>query len=120
MKFFNTAGPVDLSDHYALPPLSRLDLDELCLLIRQKKYFVLHAPRQTGKTSLLLALMQYLNSRQDYTCLYANIETAQTARSNVEQGIFEVIRAIAVRKPYPTIPMMPPAPPKTHQYLAAQ
>jgi predicted AAA+ superfamily ATPase len=27
------------------------------MLIAQKKYFVLHAPRQTGKTSFLLALM---------------------------------------------------------------
>ncbi|CAK8716782.1 hypothetical protein KKHLCK_05915 [Candidatus Electrothrix laxa] len=64
-------------------------------LIRQKKYFVLHAPRQTGKTSLLLALMDYLNSREEYQCLYANIETAQTARNNVDQGLFEVAGAIA-------------------------
>ncbi|MCI5210429.1 MAG: ATP-binding protein, partial [Candidatus Electrothrix sp. ATG2] len=95
MKFFNTAGPVNLEDHYALPPLSRLDADELLLLIQQKKYFVLHAPRQTGKTSLLLALMEHLNNGDEYICLYANIETAQTARNNVEQGLFEVAGAIA-------------------------
>ncbi len=95
MKFFNTAGPVNLEDHYALPPLSRLDADELLLLIQQKKYFALHAPRQTGKTSLLLALMEHLNNGDEYICLYANIETAQTARSNVDQGLFEVTRAIA-------------------------
>ncbi len=95
MKFFNTAGPVNPQDHYTLPPLSRLDLDELLLLIEQKKYFVLHAPRQTGKTSLLLALMEYLNRGDEYICLYANIETAQTARSNVDQGLFEIVRAIA-------------------------
>jgi len=95
MKFFNTAGPVNLEDHYALPPLSRLDADELLLLIQQKKYFVLHAPRQTGKTSLLLALMEHLNNGDEYICLYANIETAQTARSNVDQGLFEVTGAIA-------------------------
>ncbi len=95
MKFFNTAGPVNPQDHYILPPLSRLDLDELLLLIRQKKYFVLHAPRQTGKTSHLLALMDYLNRGDEYICLYANIETAQTARSNVDQGIFEAAGAIA-------------------------
>ncbi|MCI5145524.1 MAG: hypothetical protein D3923_08320 [Candidatus Electrothrix sp. AR3] len=45
MKFFNTAGPVNPEDHYLLPPLSRLDLDELILLIQQKKIFVLHALR---------------------------------------------------------------------------
>ncbi|WP_446009193.1 AAA-like domain-containing protein [Candidatus Electrothrix sp.] len=95
IRFFNTAGPVNPQDHYTLPPLSRLDLEELLLLIAQKKYFVLHAPRQTGKTSLLLALMEYLNNGKEYTCLYANIETAQTARGDVEQGIFEVARAIA-------------------------
>ena len=95
MKFFNTAGPVNPQDHYTLPPLSRLDLDELLLLIEQKKYFVLHAPRQTGKTSLLLALMEYLNRGDEYICLYANIETAQTARNNVEQGLSEVAGAIA-------------------------
>ncbi|MCI5146754.1 MAG: ATP-binding protein, partial [Candidatus Electrothrix sp. AR3] len=60
MKFFNTAGPVNCDDHYCLPPLERFDLDELLPLIDQKKYFILHAPRQTGKTSCLLALMKYL------------------------------------------------------------
>jgi len=57
MLFFNTAGPVNCDDHYCLPPLSRFDLEEILMLIAQKKYFVLHAPRQTGKTSFLLALM---------------------------------------------------------------
>ena len=57
MRFFNTAGPVNPQDHYCLPPLTRLNLDEVLSLIAQKKYFLLHAPRQTGKTSCLLALM---------------------------------------------------------------
>ncbi|RLC09961.1 MAG: ATP-binding protein, partial [Deltaproteobacteria bacterium] len=57
MRFFNTAGPVDCEDHYYIPPLERFDLEEVLFLIKQKKYFVLHAPRQTGKTSCLLALM---------------------------------------------------------------
>ena len=55
MRFFNTAGPVRASLHYRIPPLSRVDLEEILTLIRQQKYFVLHAPRQTGKTSALLA-----------------------------------------------------------------
>ncbi len=36
MKFFNTAGPVNLKDHYALPPLSRLDADELFLRFNKR------------------------------------------------------------------------------------
>ena len=43
-------------------------------LIEQEKYFILHAPRQTGKTSSLLALMAYLNKQDRFKCLYINIE----------------------------------------------
>ena len=60
MKFFNTAGPVNCKKHYCLEPLKRFDLDEILSLINQEKYFVMHAPRQTGKTSSLLALMEHL------------------------------------------------------------
>jgi hypothetical protein len=64
MRFFNTAGPVDCQRHYCLPPLERLKLNQVLPLIEQQKYFILHAPRQTGKTSALLALMKYLNARR--------------------------------------------------------
>ena len=97
MRFFNTAGPVEPARHYCLPPLSRIDLDDVLLLIEQAKYFVLHAPRQTGKTSVLLALMDYLNREGRYTCLYVNIEAAQAARGNVQRGMAHVCHAIAAR-----------------------
>ncbi|MBE2233760.1 MAG: ATP-binding protein, partial [Anaerolinea sp.] len=61
MRFFNTEGPVNCQDHYCLPPLSRLDMEDVRALISQKKYFLLHAPRQTGKTTCLLALADVLN-----------------------------------------------------------
>ncbi len=76
MRFFNTAGPVNTKDHYCLPPLKRFALDKILSLIEQKKYFVLHAPRQTGKTSALLALMEHLNSQGTYRCVYINVEAA--------------------------------------------
>ena len=50
VRKFNTEGPVVAADHYHIPPLERVDLDAVLGLIRDKKYFVLHAPRQTGKT----------------------------------------------------------------------
>ena len=58
---FNTAGPCIEGDHYMLDPLARIDVDEVVRLIDGKRYFVLHAPRQTGKTTCLLALMKRLN-----------------------------------------------------------
>ena len=53
VRTFNTAGPVRADRHFQIAPLSRIDLDEVLGLIRDEKYFVLHAPRQTGKTSAL-------------------------------------------------------------------
>ncbi len=86
MRFFNTAGPVNCEDHYCLPPLSRVNLDDILSLIGQKKYFVLHAPRQVGKTTLLLALRDYLNASGSYRCLYINVESAQAAQKMCALG----------------------------------
>ena len=76
MRFFNTEGPVRPDDHYAIQPLDRMDVDELLTLIRAKRYFVLHAPRQTGKTSALIALRDLLNSGKagDFRCVNVNVE----------------------------------------------
>ena len=86
-RFFNTAGPTIPADHYHLDPLQRLDWDEIKHLIDTKRYFVLHAPRQTGKTTTLLAMMKALNAGGRYACAYANIEGAQAARGDETQGI---------------------------------
>jgi hypothetical protein len=94
MRIFNTAGPVNPEDHYRLPPLERFDLFEIELLIAQKKYFVLHAPRQTGKTTSLLALQDYLNQQGKYHCLYFNVEPAQSAREEVSQGMQAILSQI--------------------------
>jgi len=95
MRFFNTAGPVNNRKHYCLPPLNRFDLDEVLNLIDQEKYFILHAPRQTGKTTCLLALMEYLNKTGKYNSLYFNVEGAQGARENVKRGITAILNEIA-------------------------
>ncbi len=94
MRFFNTAGPVNCEDHYCLPPLERFDLAEMEMLLVQKKYFVLHAPRQTGKTSSMLALMEHLNREGQYKAVYCNVEAAQAARENVEQAMNDIVREL--------------------------
>jgi hypothetical protein len=95
VKFFNTAGPVNPDDHYCLPPLVRIHKDEILGLIDQKKYFVLHAPRQTGKTSCLLALRDFLNEAGRHTCVYANLEVAQGMRNNVPGAMALILPEIA-------------------------
>nr|MCW1966779.1 AAA family ATPase [Anaerolineae bacterium] len=99
-RFFNTAGPNQADQSYTLPPLTRFDLDEILLLIGQRRYFVLHAPRQTGKTTALLALQDYLNKDGHYICLYANIEAAQAARHNVQDAIRTITTVIASQAAY--------------------
>ncbi len=94
-RFFNTSGPVVPADHYCIPPLRRFDLDEVLRLIEAKRYFVLHAPRQTGKTSALLALRDLLNEGGEHRCVYANVETAQTARGDVAAGMRAVLAGIS-------------------------
>ena len=90
-RFFNTAGPVNPKDHYCLSPFDRFNRDEVMSLVEQKKYFILHAPRQTGKTSALLAFMKHLNESGDYRCVYINVEAAQAAREDVF-GAMQAIR----------------------------
>ena len=99
MRFFNTEGPMRPKDHYAIDPLSRVDVDDLLDLIRRERYFVLHAPRQTGKTSTLIALRDLLNSGKvgDYRCVNINVEVAQVARDNVTSGIRAILSMMAAR-----------------------
>jgi len=97
MRFFNTAGPVNCNKHYYLPPLSRFNLEDILNLIHQEKFFVLHAPRQTGKTSSLLALQSYLNAEDHYYALYVNVESGQTARGDVRRGIQAIITQLAMQ-----------------------
>lgn len=95
MRYFNTAGPVKCDIHYCLPPLERIDLADVMTLIDQQKYFVLHAPRQTGKTSTLRALMEHLNQRGRFRCLYANFEVAQGYRDRIDEGLVVLLRELS-------------------------
>ncbi|MFH0924222.1 MAG: AAA-like domain-containing protein [bacterium] len=95
-RFFNTAGPVRCEQHYCLPPLERIDHGEIMSLIAQGKYFVLHAPRQTGKTTCLLALLEHLNATGKYRALYFNVEPAQAAREDVPQAMRAILEEMAM------------------------
>ena len=85
--------------HYAIEPLSRVDVDGILDLVRKERYFVLHAPRQTGKTTALIALRDLLNSGQvgSYRCVHINVEVAQVARDDVASGIRAILSMMAAR-----------------------
>ncbi len=73
-RFFNTAGPCRPEYHYTVDPLPRLP--QIRELIEDQHYFIIHAPRQTGKTTYLYALMRQLNQEGKYTALTVNIQAA--------------------------------------------
>jgi len=85
MRFFNTAGPVNPQRHYYVP--HRLNEVALQQLIDEQKYYILHAPRQSGKTTAMRIFVDQLNATKNYNALYFNVEPAQIARSNVEKGM---------------------------------
>ncbi len=83
-KTFNIAGPCHPDEHYMLPAQERCT--GLIDLIEQEQYFVLHAARQSGKTTLLLELAQQLNEQGDYYALYCSVETVPKI-TEMETGI---------------------------------
>ncbi len=97
MRKFNREGPVDAERHYCIPPLSRVALDEILELIADRRYFVLHAPRQTGKTSTLLALQNRLNAEAQYRCLCVNVEAGQAAKEDTARAMQTLLGSLASR-----------------------
>ncbi len=81
--------------NYHIPPLERLDRNELLVLIERMRYFVLHAPRQTGKTSALIALRDELNSSGRYRAAYINVEPAQVVPDNLNTGMRSILSSLS-------------------------
>ncbi|MBD2490766.1 ATP-binding protein [Aulosira sp. FACHB-615] len=71
-RWFNIAGPCNPEKHYTISATSRLP--DLSMLIEQESYFVLHAPRQTGKTTAMLALAQQLTDTGRYAAVVVSVE----------------------------------------------
>jgi type II secretory pathway predicted ATPase ExeA len=92
MKFFNTTGPIRPEEHYFLP--HRLEQSEVQDLIDRKQYFVLHAPRQSGKTTAIQELVNTINTGGAYKALYVNIENAQAARENIKEALITIIERL--------------------------
>jgi hypothetical protein len=91
-KSFNTAGPCQPDIHYLLPPERRLgDLEPL---LARREYFILHAPRQTGKTTAVYTLAERLRREGQYAALYVSVENAQVAGGDVARGMPLILGAL--------------------------
>ena len=110
-RFFNTAGPCDASRHYLLSPIDRLP--GVRVPIERDQYFVLHAPRQSGKTTLVRGLARALGRTGD-VAIWATLERARgiSEREPAEMAVIESIAAGALvlpegDQPPPSATMLP-------------
>ncbi|MDR2301945.1 MAG: AAA-like domain-containing protein [Deltaproteobacteria bacterium] len=94
IKVFNTVGPCEPLKHYMVPVLPRQR--EVIDLIDGEYYFVLHAPRQSGKTTFLKAITNQINSEGIHYAFNCSLEALDNT-SDVNQGIDEIISQIQVR-----------------------
>ncbi|MEA5490178.1 MULTISPECIES: ATP-binding protein [Pseudanabaena] len=83
-KWFNTAGPCKPDIHYMLSATERLP--EIEQLIAQENYFVLHAPRQVGKTTAMITLAQELTASGAYTSVMVSAEVGATFPDEPEKA----------------------------------
>ncbi|UBU12296.1 ATP-binding protein [Nonomuraea gerenzanensis] len=109
-RSFNTTGPCDPRRHYMLPPAPRLP--DARVLIEMDRYFVLHAPRQTGKTTTLNALASELTAEGDIAAVMFSCERAKSAGDDyaaAESLLLESLRRAAEGAGWPP-ELLPPDP----------
>ncbi len=103
---FNTAHANRPEQHYTLPPLARMppDVEEL---VHGSYYFVLHAPRQSGKTTTVMALADKLRQDGRYAVVFCTVEAARNTRAlaDVVGTVVDALRLAATRQlPQPDRP----------------
>ena len=91
-KYFNIAGPCVPEKHYMVDPMRGIG-HELMQLIARQQYFVIHAARQSGKTTLLLELTDKINAKGDYYALYCSLEAIQEF-TDPKEGIPAIVKKI--------------------------
>jgi hypothetical protein len=111
MRFFNIAGPCRSDEHYMLDPTARLPEADVRRLIDRKLYFVLHAPRQVGKTTAILALSKKLTAEERFASVVLSVESAAPYRDDIDKAEKAIlgawIRQLKVRLPSDLRPKLP-------------
>lgn len=74
---FNTTGPCRPDWHYMIPAVPRLP--EVKFHIEKMDYFIVHAPRQTGKTTTLIETAKELTKTGKYVALHFSCEEGEAA-----------------------------------------
>ncbi len=92
-RIFNVTGLCIPENHYMVDPMRGLN-DTIDDLINNEYYFTIHAPRQSGKTTMLHALMKKINAEAERVCLVFSLETAGYRSITVKEANKNIIQAI--------------------------
>ncbi|RVX42564.1 AAA domain-containing protein [Nonomuraea polychroma] len=107
-RYFNTTGPCHPRVHYVLPSQPRLP--QARQLIGMDRFFVIHAPRQSGKTTLLHSLQHELTKEGAAVAATISCEAASVAGDDYEAA--ELILLNELRRSTASAPdPWPEAPP---------
>ncbi|MDR3088895.1 MAG: AAA-like domain-containing protein, partial [Desulfobulbaceae bacterium] len=101
MRYFNVSGPCNKRDHYMVEAATRLKGVEQ--LIDMNQYFVIHAARQSGKTTYLKDLAARLKMVGRYHALYCSLEALQNV-TDVEKGIAGIFDCLVLALKKASIP----------------
>lgn len=102
MKKFGTHGPVNSHEHYVVS--RKLELADFVDRVKQGRYIVLFAPRQTGKTTFFKNALNILtNEGEEYFPIQLNFEEYQNRSvdvfyADVFEDIKEEIDAVLTRR----------------------
>ncbi|MGH3265768.1 MAG: ATP-binding protein, partial [Trebonia sp.] len=92
MRFFNTGGVCVPESHYMLPPEPRLP--GALTYVNRWEYFVVHAPRQTGKTTTLRTLARHVTAGGRFAAVSVSCERAREVGADLPRASAELLNAI--------------------------
>jgi hypothetical protein len=92
VRYFNTTGPCDPEQHYMLPAEARLP--EAWPLVERGLYFIVHAPRQTGKTTTMSALAAHLRAEGRHVAVRFSCEQAEPLGEDIGAATREILSAL--------------------------
>jgi hypothetical protein len=92
VRYFNTTGPCDPALHYMLPAAARLP--RAARLVEEGRYFVIHAPRQTGKTTTTAALAWEVTAAGRHVVIRFSCERGEVAADDYGAAELQLLSAI--------------------------
>jgi len=93
-RYFNTTGFCRPEKHYIVDPTRGL-MNSVNQLIENEQYFLIHAPRQSGKTTLLHSITKQINSEGRYIAVTFSMENAGTRQMPLKEAMFLTIKSLS-------------------------